>query len=203
MINRRPLMAQKKSSAALSIRWSNQKELQGALKGVGVPYTIDDSILLDAAARQTDGEDSTTELLPLFVVAVDTARNSDDVWAHVGETLNARFFDFRRAFLSARGDDAELLARAQSLVLWSRSYRFCPQCTKPLTWHVSRASAECKDCARQYYPQVRIECLPFLRYSIGLPSAHMPYQRCRQRSTLLSEVAQNAARRLHLCGGLC
>lgn len=61
--------------------------------------------------------------------------------------------------------------QAQSLFVWSRTWRFCPRCAHPLRWkvlravfaarnlvdasmQVSRLSAECKECGSSFYPPV-------------------------------------------------
>jgi hypothetical protein len=95
-------------------------------------FTIDNSVLLDAVMVQTDHNDDNDDWTPLMALGLKSSEGADRYfrikgsttqsssnyfsvkqWQAISSALDARFVDYRVAFLSAAIDDASLLARVR------------------------------------------------------------------------------------------
>uniref|UniRef100_A0A0N5AX87 NAD(+) diphosphatase n=1 Tax=Syphacia muris TaxID=451379 RepID=A0A0N5AX87_9BILA len=154
MVNKKPLIKKSQSNLQYLHFLSHQgKELSNTLSDYGLKIDLNCCALLDAF------KDDQYDFTPLMGLSLQCAEMPEDspitIDYHLNKLANSlggNFMDLKLALTLSLEKDRNLVAKMQSLLKWSRNWRYCPSCATPLRMRISKAAAFCVSCKKMYYP---------------------------------------------------
>ncbi|KAI6176230.1 Protein CBR-NDX-9 [Aphelenchoides bicaudatus] len=153
MVDKEPLVKMENNQMEL-VKFETS-DLKSRLNQYGLEIGMLNSCLLDIVEPNEDHR----EYRPLLGTAIRTMEpppesmiDGKELRRKLADSLGGQFQNLRIAMLNIDGKDQNHLARFQSLTRWSLTFRRCPICTATLRLRLSKHSAKCIRCQKDFYP---------------------------------------------------